>query len=114
MELFRIAAARGYLHPTHLLAGVHRRLTSSELVELLAYERIRPTGDRRLDLNVALMRYENAQYATHGKSHREPEDFLLFHKPAVMTKNEIKGALHSAIAKAKGKRPKKKRREKKE
>ena len=106
MELFRIAAARGYLHPTHLLAGVHRRITSSELTELLAYERLRPSGDRRLDLNFALQRYEAGQYATHGKSHRDPEDYLLFHKPAVMSATEIKGALRSAIAKSKEKRKK--------
>jgi len=107
--MFRVAAARGYLHPNHMLAGRHRRITSSELVELLAYERLRPSGDKRNDLNFALLRYDTAQYATKGKSQRQPEDFLLFHKPAVMSQQEIKGALRSAIAKAKGKRKKKRK-----
>ena len=109
MELFRIAAARGFLHPNHLLAGEHKRLTSSELTELLAYERMRPSGDKRRDINFALLRYENAQYATHGKSTRDPEEYLLFHKPTVMSATEIKGALRSAIAKSKEKRKKKRK-----
>lgn len=107
--MFRIAAARGYLHPNHMLAGVHRRITNSELVELLAYERLRPTGDARNDLNFALLRYDNANYASHGKTTREPQDFLLFHKSPVMAASEIKGALRSRIKAAKSSPKKKKR-----
>lgn len=111
MELFRIAAARGFLHPNHMLAGAHRRLTSSELVELLAFERLRPSGDRRQDIHFALLRYDNQQIASKGKSNSTPEDFLLYHKAPVMQASEIKGALRSRIKAAKGVR--KKKREKK-
>lgn len=109
MEMFRIAAARGYQHPNHMLAGEHRRLTNSELVELLAYERLRPSGDRRLDIQMSLLRYDIHQIASKGKSNSTPEDFLLFHKPAVMQASEIKGALRSRIKAAKAAKKKKRK-----